>query len=171
MEALQARVRIILPENETYNQETGEAITGAAVLKQMKINNVWRNDAKGRYAATMYDGQTFKFREGEITIVPVTVARHLRRMSAIVVGPDKLNGPLMPYLEIVDTYDMTQPQKVTVEVPAKTTPTTCMICGKDQLTFPALMRHQMSEHADQFEEKKASKKSAATQWDAPESEE
>lgn len=166
MEALQARVRIVQPENSTFNQETGETVTGQEILHQMRVNNVWRNDSKGKYAAVMYDGQGFKFRENEVTIVPVTVARHLRRMSAIVVGPDKLNGPLMPYLEIIDTYDMTQPQKVVVEAP-KTTPTTCLVCGVDQESFPALMRHQMADHAEMFTEKKAPR--APVQWDAPSS--
>ena len=164
MEAIQARVRIIQPEVEINNQETGEIVTGKEILHQMRVNNVWRNDAKGRYAATMYDGQTFKFREGEVTIVPVTIARHLRRMSAIVVGPDKLNGPLMPYLEIIDTYDMTQPQVDKGKVESKAvSPTTCQICGADQLTFPALMKHQMREHAELFQEAKPKK--PATDWD------
>jgi len=111
MEQQQVKLRIISPEREYPNEETGEIVTGKEVLKQMKTNNMWKNDHKGRYAAVMFDGQTFKFREGETITVPATVGRHLRRMSGTVVGQDQLNGPIIPYLEIIDQFDITEPKK------------------------------------------------------------
>jgi hypothetical protein len=45
------------------------------------------------------------------------------------------------------------------------TQTTCPICHVEQSTYPALMRHQMAEHADLFKEAKEEKKKIA--WDAP----
>jgi len=149
MENQQVRLRIISGDAEIPNEETGQSVFGKDVLRQMKINNVWRNDHNGRYAGVQYDGQTFKFREGETITVPATVGRHLRRQSAICVGSDQLNGPLIPYLEIIDTFSMIEPKK------DEKTPTTCPICGEDQKTFPALARHQMAKHADVFKEKTA----------------
>ena len=161
MPSIQARVRIVNPDKETLNDETGLVVKGSDIINQMRINNVWRNDKEGKYAGLMFDGQTYKFRIGQELIVPVQVARYLRRMSAICVGSDKLNGPLMPFVEIVETFDLMQPKVVEV----KATPTTCAVCGVDQQTFPALMRHQMKEHADLFTEKRVAK--PRTDWDAP----
>jgi hypothetical protein len=102
MPSIQARVRIVTPDKETLNDETGLVVKGSDIINQMRINNVWKNDREGKYAGLMFDGQTYKFRIGQELIVPVHVARYLRRMSAICVGSDKLNGPLMPFVEIVD---------------------------------------------------------------------
>jgi|SRR5208282_4297453 len=160
----QARIRIISPDKEILNDETGLMISGKDILDQMKANNMWKNDHEGKYASAMFDGQDFKFRPGQELVLPITIARHLRRMSAVCVGSDKLNGPLMPFLEITETFDATRPKPVVIE----RTPTTCQICGTDQETFPALMRHQMKEHADLFKdakEIKEEKKKIA--WDAP----
>lgn len=155
---LQAKVRIISSDKEILNEETGLVVKGNDILKQMNVNNMWKNDHEGKYATAMFDGQAFQFRIGQELILPLTVARHLRRMSAVCVGSDKLNGPLMPFLEIVETFDATRPKPIEV----KSSPTTCLICGVDQETYPALMRHQMKEHSDLFKEEK--KKIA---WDTP----
>ena len=155
----QVRLRIVPPEKEISNPETGTTVSGKEILKQMKTNNVWRLDHVGRYAGLQYDGQTFMFREGEVLAVPEVVARHLRRASAICVGSDKLNGPLIPFLEVVDTFEMTEP------VQAARTPTTCPICGEDQKTFPALTRHlgvERKKHPELFEEEKKK-----TDWEGP----
>jgi hypothetical protein len=111
VEQQQVKLRIITADREYPNEETGGIVTGKDVLKQMKTNNMWRNDHHGRYAAVMFDGQTFKFREGETITVPATVGRHLRRMSGVVVGPDQLNGPVIPYLEVAEQFNMTEPQR------------------------------------------------------------
>lgn len=155
---LQARIRIISSDKEIFNDETGLTVRGNDILKQMNVNNMWRNDNEGKYASVMFDGQAFQFRVGQELTLPLTVARHLRRMSAVCVGSDKLNGPLMPFLEITETFDITRPKPIEV----KSSPTTCLICDVDQETYPALMRHQMKEHSDLFKEEK--KKIA---WDAP----
>ena len=164
---LQAKVRIISPDSETLNDETGLVVKGSDILNQMRVNNMWKNDNQGKYASAMFDGQSFQFRVGQELTLPLTVARHLRRMSAVCVGSDKLNGPLMPFLEIVETFDPTRPKPVEIKV--KATPTTCTICDVDQESFPALMRHQMKEHGDVFKEAaKEEKKKIA--WDAPKKE-
>lgn len=157
MENQQVRLRIVSTDKEFPNEETGQIVTGKDILKQMKVNNVWRNDHKGRYAGVQYDGQTFKFREGEVITVPETVGRHLRRGSSLVVGSDQLNGPSLPYLEVIDQFSMIEPQK------AAKAATACPICGEDQKTFPALARHQMAKHADVFKEQKTGK----VDWTGP----
>src|SRR5208282_1685910 len=160
---LQVKVRIVPPEKEILNDETGLVVKGSDILNQMRINNMWKNDKQGKYASAMFDGQTFKFRLGEEMVLPITVAKHLRRMSAVCVGSDKLNGPLMPFLELGETYDPMRPVPVKVE-----SATTCPICHVEQESFPALMRHQMKEHSDLFKEKEVvaePKKKIA--WDAP----
>ena len=160
---LQVKVRIISPEKEILNDETGLTVKGSDIINQMRINNMWKNDKQGKYASAMYDGQTFKFRLGEEMVLPITVARHLRRMSAVCVGSDKLNGPLMPFLELGETYDPMRPVPTKVE-----SATTCPICHVEQESFPALMRHQMKEHADLFNEaKKETEPKKKINWDAP----
>lgn len=161
MSDLRAKVRIIPPDLEVTNDETGLTVRGSDILNQMKGNNMWHNDRHGKYASAMYDGKVFKFRVGEEVTLPLAAAKHLRRMSAVCVGSDKLNGPLMPFLEISETYDAMAPVTVKVEY----TPTTCPICHVEQSTYPALMRHQMAEHADLFKEKGEPKKKI--EWDAP----
>ena len=157
IETTHVRVRLIDPAKEIFNPETGMTVTGKDVIKQMKINNVWRNDVKGRYAAVQYSGQTFKFKEGESVTVPASVATALRRNSAIVVGQDQLNGPMVPFLDIADTFEMSEGHS------APKAATCCPICGEDQKTFPALTRHlgqERKKHPELFEEKK-------TDWDGP----
>lgn len=158
MENQQVRLRLVDPKKEFPNAETGTVVLGKDILAQMKKNNVWRHDHVGRYAGVQYDGQTFKFRDNEVITVPETVGRHLRRASNLVVGSDQLNGPTLPYLEIIDSFSMIEPQK------QERTPTTCPICDEDQKTYPALARHQMEKHADLFKEAKEPKKIS---WDAP----
>ena len=154
IETTHVRVRLISPDKEIFNPETGLSVRGSEVIKQMKTNNVWRNDKNGRYAAVQYSGQTFKFREGMSVTVPASIAPFLRANSAIVVGSDKLNGPIIPFLDVTDTYELQEPTK------APTTPTTCGICGEDQKTFPALTRHlavERKKHPELFEEDKEKK--------------
>jgi len=155
IEISHVRLRLIDPKKEIFNPETGMTVSGADVIKQMKINNVWRNDKHGRYAAVQYAGQTFKFKEDTVLTVPASVAPALRANSAICVGSDKLNGPIIPFLEVCETFELTEPEKKT------TTPTTCPICGEDQETFPRLTRHlgmERKKHPELFKEEK-------TDWD------
>ena len=126
-DSTQVRLGLVDPEKEIYHTDTGSTTTGKDIIKQLKINNIWRADQKGRYAAN-----------------------HLRRASAICVGADKLNGPIVPFLEVYDTFEMTEPQK------AVKTATCCPICGEDQKTFPRLTRHlgeEKKKHPELFEEK------------------
>ena len=159
IEATQVRIGLIDPNKEIFNSETGTSVSGKDVLKQLKTNNVWKNDESGRYAMVQFDGQTFNFREGQSLVLPETVARFLRRSSVITVGSDKLNGPMIPFLEVKEKLEMSLSQK-------NTTPTTCGICGVDQKTFPALTRHLAAErkkHPELFDEPK-------TDWDGKSSE-
>ena len=157
-ETSQVRLRIISPDKEIFNEETGTSVFGRDVLKQMKTNNVWRNDAKGKYVGIQFDAFEFQFRDGETVTVSETIGRCLRRGSIICVGGDKLNGPLVPFIEIVDKYELGAPAEV-----KPTTPTTCPICGEDQKTFPALTRHlgqERKKHPELFAEDKK-----ATDWE------
>jgi hypothetical protein len=157
IETTHVRVRLISPDKEIFNPETGMTVSGKDVIKQMKLNNIWRNDREGRYAAVQYAGQTFKFKEGESVTVPASIAGALRANSAICVGSDKLNGPIIPFLDIADKFELTE------ATPAAKSPTCCPICGVDQKTFPALTRHlgqERKNHPELFEEKK-------TDWEGP----
>jgi hypothetical protein len=155
IESTQVRIGLIDPTKEIFNSETGTAVSGKDVIKQLKINNVWRSDPNGRYAAVQYDGMTFKFRENETLTIPESVARSLRRASVITVGSDKLNGPMIPFLEVKEKLEMS------IAAQGPKSPTACPICGEDQKTFPALTRHMGQErkkHPELFEEK-------ATDWE------
>lgn len=157
IESTQVRLGLIDPNKEIFNSETGTAVFGKDVLKQLKINNVWQNGQEGRYAPVQYGGMTFKFKEGETLTVPESVARCLRHSSIITVGTDKLNGPMIPFLEVKEKMEMGLPE------PVAKSPTSCPICGVDQKTFPALTRHLGQErklHPELFEEKK-------TNWEGP----
>lgn len=158
MEAIQVRLRIVSPDKEFPNHETGITVSGKDILKQMKTNNVWKSDHVGTYAGLMFDGQTFNFRQGEIITVPATVANHLRRASAIIVGSDKLNGPILPFIEVVDSFDMTESSKAEVV----RTATTCPVCFEEQKTFPALTRHLGKKHPELMREEKKK-----TDWEGP----
>lgn len=158
-EITQVRLRIISPDKEIYNDELGTTVSGKDILKQMKLNGVFRNDSKGKYVGIQFDSFEFVFREGETLTVTETIARSLRRSSVICVGSDKLNGPLVPFLEIVEKYELSAPDSQKTAV----TPTTCGICGVDQKTFPALTRHlgqERKKHPELFEEK-----TATTDWE------
>ena len=159
---MQVTVRIVSPEKEILNDETGLVVKGSDILNQMRINNMWKNDKQGKYASAMFDGQTFKFRIGEEVTLPLIVARHLRRMSAVCVGSDKLNGPLMPFLELGEMHDPMRPVPVKME-----SATTCPICHIEQDSFPALMRHQVKEHSDLFKEEVKAESKKKIAWDAP----
>lgn len=161
VETKQCHIRLVDPTKEIYNAETGETVSGKDILRQMKTNNVWKTDHEGRYAAVQYGGQTFKFREGQILTLPETLAACLRRNSTICVGSDKLNGPIIPFLEITKTFELQAPDSTAVSTPKPAT--ACPICGEDQKTFPALTRHlgmERKKHPELFSEEK-------TQWDAP----
>jgi len=157
IETSQVQLAIVSPDKEFYVPETGQSLHGKDVIKQMTINRVWHNDKQGRFAMVQYAGQCFKFREGEAKTVPESIGSRLRANSAICVGTDKLNGPIVPFLEIVKRTEMSE------SVSTKT-PTTCPICGEDQLSFPKLTRHLAQErkkHPELFQEEK-------TEWEADE---
>jgi hypothetical protein len=107
VETSQVRLGLIDPTKEVFNQETGDTVTGKQVLQQLSTNNVWRNSPKGKYVAVQYNAQTFKFFVGESMVLPESVGRALRKSSAILVGEDKLNGPIIPFLEIQEKMEMT----------------------------------------------------------------
>lgn len=107
VETTQVRIGLIDPTKEIFNQETGDTVIGKDVLRQLQTNNVWRNSPKGKYVAVQYNAQTFKFFENENMVLPESVGRALRKSSAILVGEDKLNGPIIPFLEIKDRMEMT----------------------------------------------------------------
>lgn len=160
IESTQVRLRLISPTKEVFNQETGDSVLGKEVIAQMKKNNVWKNDHKGRYAPIQFDSLEFQFREGETVTVSETIAKALIRGSVLCIGSDKLNGPLIPFIEVAEKYELGAPSE------EKKSPTACPICGVDQKTFPALARHMGQEkkkHPELFVEEK-------TDWDAEEKE-
>jgi hypothetical protein len=135
LEQNQVKLRIVQPTFRMTVDETGEYVTGKHILDQMKKNQVFKNDSRGKYVPILFDGREFDFREGETITVGETISNALRRMSTICVGGDKLNGPIVPFLEIVSVHSISEAE------PEAKTPTTCPICGEDQKTFPRLTRH------------------------------
>lgn len=135
IEQKQVKLRIVKPDFEMYVDETGEKVTGKQILEQMRKNQVWKNDKIGKYTPILFGGQEFDFREGETITVGETVGNALRRGSIICVGGDKLNGPMVPFLQVVETRDISESEA------SPKSPTACPICGEDQKTFPRLTRH------------------------------
>jgi hypothetical protein len=168
-ETSQVRLRIISPDSNIFNDETGTSVSGKDVLKQLKINNVWKNDKQGKYIGIQFDAFEFVFREGEMITVGATVARALRRNSIICVGSDKLNGPLVPLIEIAEKYELGAPVEPAKEAAVAKSPTSCPICGEEQKTFPALARHMVKErkkNPDLFKEEGATPKTdGKVDWD------
>jgi hypothetical protein len=168
-ETSQVRLRIISPDKEIFNDETGTSVSGKDVLKQLNINNVWKNDKKGKYIGIQFDAYEFVFREGETITVGATVARALRRNSIICVGSDKLNGPLVPFIEFAEEYELGAPVAATEAAQPKPA-TACPICGEDQETFPALARHlaNRKKHPELFEKETAPKTKVDWEGDSEE---
>jgi hypothetical protein len=138
IETVQVRLGLIDPNKEVFNQETGDTVTGKDVIRQLTTNNVWRNSPKGKYVAVQYNSQTFKFFVGETMVLPESVAKALRRSSAILVGEDKLNGPIIPFLEVKETMEMA------IANTSIHSATTCPVCHEEQKSLPALARHLMT---------------------------
>jgi hypothetical protein len=154
------KVRLISKDKEHFNDETGTTVSGAEILNQLTVNNIWRTDKTSRYAPVTFNGRTYKFREGMSMTVPDHLASMLRRGSAIVVGSDSLNGPIVPFLELTEHFDITQLHADKEKVPA--VKTACPVCGVDQKTLPALARHIMKDHAEANE---PSAPKARIDWD------
>lgn len=114
------------------------------VIKQLKINKLWREDKEGPYVALQFDGMEFRFRPGKVLTLGKSVANALYRSSQILIGPDYLNGPISTFLVKQGEFELGQEA---AEEP-KVSPTTCPICHEDQLTLPRLTRHLMSKHKD-----------------------
>jgi len=155
IESTQVRLRLISPTKEVFNQETGDSVSGKEVLAQMKKNGVWKNDHEGKYAPIQFDSLEFQFREGKTITVNETTAKALIRGSVMTIGSDKLNGPMIPFVEVVEKYELGATSE------EKRPATACPICGVDQKTFPALTRHMGQErkkHPELFVEEK-------TDWD------
>ena len=147
------KLRIVHPEVEIPNTETGIVVTGKDILKQMKINNVWKFDHVGKYCEVQYDRRGYVFREGQTVTVSEHIGRRLRACSAIIVGNDSLNGPIVPFLEVCGEFSM-----VASEDAKPKTATSCPICGEDQNSFPGLSRHMALEkkkHPELFQEEPA----------------
>lgn len=141
----------LIDENFSLSiDSTGEIITGKDVLAQLRKNNAWKNDHEGKYVSLQFDAQEFMFRPGTSITVGKNVARNLIRNSGVCVGGDSLNGPIVPFVQILEERELNRADKTV-------TPTTCGICGVDQKTFPALTRHLGDErkaHPELFKEEK-----------------
>jgi len=139
IETTQVTLRLVEP-NDRVATPDGE-IEGKEILKALKSNRVWKNDNQGPYVSVMFDGQEFKFRqkkEGKSftrTVGP-TVANALIRGSAVIVGNDKLTGPIAPYLIKIGVRELSEGDARPV-----VGPTTCPICFTDQKTLGRLARH------------------------------
>src|SRR5581483_8286585 len=112
-------------------------------------NKCWKNDHEGKYISVQFNSIDFQFRPGTQVVVGETVARCLLRNSSICIGSDSLNGPVVPFLRVIEKRELNKAEKAGI------TPTTCPICFEDQKTFPALTRHLGKErklHPELFKE-------------------
>lgn len=151
IEQIQVTLGLVDKDFTKTIDETGEVITGTDILKQLSTNHQWKHDHEGKYASVQFNGNEFQFRPGEIMRVGETVAKHLLRGSSICIGPDSLNGPMLPFLKVIEKRALSHAEKAGV------TPTTCGICGVDQKTFPRLQRHigeEKKAHPELFKEDK-----------------
>lgn len=161
IDPIQVTLGLVDESFSTQIDSTGEIVTGKDVLKQLMKNNAWKNDHEGKYVSVQYDAQEFMFRPGTTITVGKQVARNLVRNSGVCVGGDSLNGPVIPFLRVVQERELNKAERIGV------TPTTCGICGVDQKTFPALTRHLGDErkaHPELFKEEKR-------EWDEKEKKE
>lgn len=147
IETTQVTLRLVEPGDHVATPD-GE-IEGKEILKSLKANKVWKNDNHGPYVSVMFDGQEFKFRKKDQTgklftrTVGPTVANALIRGSAVIVGNDKLTGPIAPYLIKIGTRELSEGDSRPV-----IGPTTCPICFTEQKSLGRLARHIGTHKAD-----------------------
>lgn len=141
IETTQVTLRLVEP-NDRVATPDGE-VEGKEILKALRTNKVWKRDNVGPYVSVMFDGQEFKFRtkadnKGKpfTRTVGPTVANALIRGSAVIVGNDKLTGPIAPYLIKIGTREISEGDARPV-----IGPTTCPVCFTDQKTLGRLARH------------------------------
>lgn len=149
IDPIQVRLGLIDENFSRHIDSTGETVTGKEVLAQLRKNNCWKNDHEGKYISVQFGAVDFMFRPGTYITVGENVARCLMNSAAICVGGDSLNGPIVPFLQVLEKRELNKSERSGV------TATTCGICGVDQKTFPALTRHLGKEkklHPELFKE-------------------
>lgn len=141
IETTQVTLRLVEPTDKVGTPD-GE-VEGKEILKALRTNKVWKKDHVGPFVSVMFDGQEFKFRtktdnKGKpfTRTVGPTVANALIRGSAVIVGTDKLTGPIAPYLIKIGTREIGEGDARPV-----ISPTTCPVCYTDQKTIGRLARH------------------------------
>lgn len=143
IEATQVKLRLI---NEKDILPDG--VSGKEVLHEInkrKKNPLWKTDASGKYISIMFDAMEFKFRPGKTLTAGKVVANALRRSSALMIGPDYLNGPIEPII-IVEKEFVIGDEDGSDAPPMSAT--SCPVCFKDQKTLPKLSRHLEGHKAD-----------------------
>lgn len=151
IEQIQVKLGLVDKDFSVHLDATGETVSGADVLAQLRKNNCWKNDHEGKYVSVQFDSREFMFRPDTYVIVGETVAKCLIRNSVICIGGDQLNGPMVPFLKVLEKREINQSERT-----AKTA-TTCPICFEEQGSFPALTRHMGKEkklHPELFVEEK-----------------
>lgn len=141
IETTQVTLRLVEASDQIATPD-GE-VEGKEILKALRANKVWKRDNIGPYVSVMFDGQEFKFRsktdnKGKTftrTVGP-SVANALIRGSAVIVGTDKLTGPIAPFLIKIGVRELSDGDARPV-----VGPTTCPICFTDQKTLGRLARH------------------------------
>jgi len=145
------------------------------VLKQLRVNRMWRRDERGDYLSIQFDGQEFKFRPGVTFTVGKTVGNALIRSSAVIVGDDPLSDPILPYVEKINEFALGDEDKSSTTSNSSKFVCPFPECGKDMETAPRLARHMMKAHKDEVgdddEDVKAVAASAKPKnkidWDTP----
>lgn len=131
LETTQVKLRLVAADDILPGD-----IEGKDVLKEIKLHKgLRRRDEHGEFISVMFDAHEFKFRPGKAITVGKLVANALRRSSAIMIGPDYLNGPIAPMLVVEKEFELGE------ESSTPMTPTTCPVCFEEQKTLPRLSRH------------------------------
>lgn len=149
IEQIQIKIGLIDENFAKHIDSTGETVTGKDVLSQLRKNNCWKNDHEGKYVSVQVNQTEFMFRPGTYVVVGETVARCLLNSSGICVGGDSLNGPIVPFLQVLERRELNKMEKAGI------TQTTCVICGVEQKSLAALHRHMGKEkklHPELFKE-------------------
>jgi hypothetical protein len=151
IETTQVRLRLVGEKDVFPDGSEGREVLNE-IKKRNKKEHIWLNDEIGKYISIMYDAHEFRFRPGKAITVGKVVANALRRSSALMIGPDYLNGPILPMIVVDKEFTLGEEL---VDGSKPMTQTTCSVCFVDQLTLPKLMRHlekHRSDHPELFEE-------------------
>jgi len=120
--------------------------TNPDILAALSHNGALKEDKKGKFLAIQFDAFEYRFYPDMEIVVPSAVAEGLYRGSGVLIG-DAMSGTQQPGLEVVEKWELGEQ-----EPSKKASKTVCSVCGEDQKTVKALVKHMAEAHAEDEEE-------------------